>query len=126
MPRMGELEQKMWRERSEHADHVWREKGLTTHTPNKYGETSIFTHMDAYRGDQWGTIGMLNGLASHSHIVINAVFSTLNTMQAQLLARNPKVKLTPRAEQYAKNARPFRSYLNYLVKEAKLMRAWNA
>lgn len=126
MPRMTDLEQKMWRERSAHADHVWKEKGLTTHQPSRLGETSIFTHMDAYRGDQWKTIGTLSGLDPEAHVVINAVFSTLNTLQAQLLARNPRVKVRPRRGEFARQAPLFKGLLDYLIEEVKLMRAWNA
>lgn len=111
MPRMTDLEQKMWRERSAHADHVWKEKGLTTHQPSRLGETSIFTHMDAYRGDQWKTIGTLSGLDPEAHVVINAVFSTLNTLQAQLLARNPRVKVRPRRGEFARQAPLFKGLL---------------
>jgi hypothetical protein len=82
--------------------------------------------MDAYRGDQWRTIGLMNGMDPEAHLVVNAVFATLNTMQAQYLARNPKVQVFPRIQKYADAARPFSNLMNYLVQEAKLSRAWNA
>jgi hypothetical protein len=130
MPRMSELDFRRMRDQSAHADHIWKEKGLTTAQPGKYGETSLFTHMDAYRGDQWKTIGLLAGLADESHLVVNAVFSTLNTLQAQLLARNPAVRVKPRSRSQgpkrAMSAQAFQTLLNYLVQEAKLARAWNA
>lgn len=130
MPRMNERDYKRMRDESAHADAIWREKGLTTAHPSKWGETSLFTHMDAYRGDQWKTIGLLSGLPEESHIVINAVFATLNTMQAQYLARNPRVRVKPRSRsagpQRGISAQAFQTLLNYLIAEAKLSRAWNA
>lgn len=126
MPRMSDADKKRMRDESAHADHVWQEKGLTTHQPGTWNETSIFTHMDAYRGDQWRTIGLLRGVAFESHLVVNAMFSTLNTLQAQLLARNPRVKVWPRQFKWAQNAKSFKDLLNYLIEEAKLQRAWNA
>jgi len=124
MPRgMSDNERVRWRERSHHADHVWREKGLTGEQTGEYG--SITMLLDAYRGDQWKHTGWLNGIDPQSHLVINSMFAAANTMEAQLLARLPKVQAFGRTPETWTKAQPWEALLNWALKEMKLERAWN-
>src|SRR5512139_3050057 len=125
MPRgMSDKEITRWRERSAHADHVWKEKGLTGEATGELG--SITTLLDAYRGDQWKHTGWLNGIDSDAHLVINSIFAAANTMEAQLLARTPKVQVFGRTPETWTKAQPFEALLQWAMKEMKLHRAWNA
>ena len=125
MPRgMSDIEKRRWRERSHHADHVWREKGLSGDEVGQSG--SIVKLLDAYRGDQWKHIGWLNGVEMESHLVINSMFAAANTMEAQLLARLPRISVFGKTAATAATARSFEQLLNWGIVETKAERAWNA
>jgi len=124
MPRgMSDAERVRWRERSNHADHVWREKGLTGEQTGEIG--SIAMLLDAYRGDQWKHVGWINGIDYDNHLVINSMFAAANTMEAQLLARLPKVQAFGRTPEAAVKAASWEALLNWGETEMKLEREWN-
>jgi hypothetical protein len=121
---MSDTEKLRWRERSAHADHVWREKGLSGDEAGAVG--SIVRLLDAYRGDQWRHIGLLGGVDSDAHLVVNSMFSAANTMEAHLLARLPRVTVFGKTTAAAAKSRSFEHLMNWAITEVKAERAWNA
>src|SRR5574342_246 len=131
MPRgMSESEKKRWRDRSEHADWVWREKGLTGENASSSNVRNTVTNlamlMDAYRGNQWRHIGEMNGVAWDAHLVINSMFSAANTFEAQLLAQNPVAKVFGKNVGAIPKARNWKALLDWALGEIKFDRASNA
>lgn len=125
MPRgMTDNEKARWRERSAHADHIWREKGLTGESVSDIG--SIVRLLDAYRGDQWKHIGWLNGVLPDAHLVINSMFSAANTLEAQLLARMPRAAVFGKTAATAPKARSFEQGINWGLSEVRFKRQANA
>lgn len=131
MPRgMSETEKLKWRDRSEHADWVWREKGLTGEGPAnseiRNTSTNLAMLLDAYRGNQWKHIGELNGIDWQSHLVINSVFSAANTFEAQLLSQLPSSKVFGKNPASVPKARNWKAILDWGISEIKFERAANA
>lgn len=126
MPRrpkgMTDLERKRWNDRLDHAHNVWDEKGITGGTKS----ARMLQWLDAYRGEQWKYAPMISGVDPDAHMTINSVFSALNAMQAQHLARNPRVQAFPMKREEAATARVVEAVYNYYIGELKLRRQWNA
>jgi hypothetical protein len=119
MPRMSKEETRMWKERLEHVNWVWKEKGYTGE-----GERSIKKYMEAYVGEYpelqgWGNLRLQ---------VVNGVFSSVNAMISQLSARNPHVMVRPSHRtdiRRARGARINELVLNYFQYELRLKRQWD-
>lgn len=111
---------KTWEERLRFADRVWEKKGL------KGGEGSPQTAregMDAYRnmtgpGEGWGD------LDEDAVQRVPITFSAMNTMEAQLLARDPRINLYPRNQESAPSAAVIEELINYYIFELRMRRQW--
>lgn len=126
MPRakMSELELSEWRDRLEHANEVWREKGLIGDEPYSAGNESLQRILEYYRGVHWDyDWGRLD---EGERATVNSIFDTANTMLAQISARAPRVQLFPESEGAARFVRPAQELLNYYVKELDMKRQANA
>ena len=125
MPKeMSDNEKERWRERSAHADFVWQEKGLTGNSTSEIG--SILRLLDAYRGDQWKHIGVMNGVSWDNHLVINTMFTTANTLEAQLLAQLPSAQVFGKTPAAALKQKAWKALLDWAITEIKFDRAANA
>jgi hypothetical protein len=110
----------IWEERLRFADRVWEHKGL------KGGEgypQYAREGMDAYRNytspeDGWGD------LEADAIQRIPITFSSMNTMEAQLLARDPQMSLYPRTKEAAESAPIVETLINYYIYELRMRRQW--
>lgn len=118
---MNAAELARWRSKLDFAEAVWNKNGL-----GKEGDREkTLRYLDSYRGDQWKSIGYMNGLDVESHLVVNSIFSTMNVLQSQLMARNPKCNAFPKKQEAADSASMAESLINYYIDELKLRRQWN-
>lgn len=110
-----------WQDQLSFAESVWADNGLA-----KDGSgPSAMRFIEAYRGKQWPLIGYMNGIDADSHVVVNSIFSTVNTSLAQLMARSPKVNAFPKKTEAAASASQAEAVINYYIEELKLRRQWN-
>lgn len=116
MPRMSELELRLWRERLSHADRVWADHGYSRGTTE--GSRRAKTYLNAYRGVQWDF--PWGGLPEEELVTDNVVFEVVNTVLAQIYARHPVVDVMATNPQLRDNARRMERLVNHLVQSPKL------
>lgn len=116
---MRQAELAAWLRRFEHASAVWKAKGLT----GESAESSLLQGFELYRGSMaahwpeglWSEFGA-------ERVIANSVFDTVNTLDAQLNARAPRVLLFPQTPESGATARLAEAALNYYVRELDLVR----
>jgi hypothetical protein len=102
-----------WRSRLVHARRIWSRKGLV----GSEHPSDMRLALEMYRGNQWGHMGNIWGLDDHELVTVNKIFSTANTLQAQLSARNPQVSVFPRRPAGIPSAPKVTDLLNYDIEE---------
>jgi hypothetical protein len=118
---MSPTDFKRWRERLRHARDVWVDKGLIgTSRPSM-----LRLLLEFYRGNQWAHLGQLWGLTEQEMVTANKIFSTANTIQAQLSTRNPKTLVRARNPRGLLSAPNVQALLDYDIEEQDHMRQWN-
>jgi hypothetical protein len=119
--RMSVEDFRRWRSRLVHARRIWSRKGLV----GSEHPSDMRLALEMYRGNQWGHMGNIWGLDDHELVTVNKIFSTANTLQAQLSARNPQVSVFPRRPAGIPSAPKVTDLLNYDIEEQNMMRQWN-
>ena len=89
--RMSPEEFSMWRDRLDFSHEVWRDHGLHDDSTTRHG--SVRSFFQAYRGQMWEAVGLTSwGGFNRAELVVDPVyFEAINTLMAQLYARNPYV-----------------------------------
>lgn len=126
MARFGAARIAEWEDRFHFDDRVWESKGLGGGDMQR---VEGLDGVEAYRGntgpgDGWGSP---NGLDILEIERIPITFSAINTLEAQILARDPKFNLFPKdanATDAAETARVSEAVVNHFVGELKMRREW--
>lgn len=98
MARMTDTELKLWKDRLTAADRYWESEGLCG-SPEA-GVLAAQTVFDAYAGRQWGLLGW-GGLRPEELCTVNVLFSTMNSLIAQVSARNARPVVKPKGQTMA-------------------------
>ncbi len=112
---MSDLEFRMWDDRINHADEVWKDHGL-------HDDASPGIHfsrvLNAYRGNQW--TWTIPTLSPEEHITNNVMYEMVNLLLSDLFARNPQVDVVSESRDKVGNASRMERLLNFLMAADKL------
>lgn len=110
------------RERIRHASRVWEGKGLLKRQQNE--QSLLRWGLEMYRGNHWrGTgFGAWAGLSEHELQITNKVFSSANAIDADLTARNPKLRAVATSPHFAPHRSVATILYNYDFREQRMMR----
>ncbi len=111
---------KTWEDRLRFADRVWERKGLKG---GEGAEQTAREGMIAYRNKSDALSGW-GGLDEEAIQKVPITFSSMNTMEAQLLARDPQISLYPRTEAAAEAAPIVENIVNHFIVEQRMRRQW--
>lgn len=116
---LGPSEIEEWKMRLQHAHNQWRDAGYIPDSQNGSTESySMMRYLDAYRGDFPPSLA---GATEHAdQMVGNITFSIINTMVAQISARNPDPIVRPLAGSAADGEARRRAWLNERMIEAQI------
>jgi hypothetical protein len=112
---MSDKEFKLWRDRLAYVKQIYVRKGILG-TQYAY-DSSLRMMIDFYRGRQWHYIDDIEGLSDEFKFSVNRVFPVANGLEADIVARNPKVDLRPRTRESIPMADAVESLLAYDIDE---------
>lgn len=116
---MGPAELEEWKKRLQHAHNQWRDAGYIPDTLNGTTENySMMRYLDAYRGDFRPALE--GATESADQMAGNITFSIINSMVAQISARNPDPIIRPLAGAAADGEARRRAWLNERLVESTL------
>jgi len=118
--RMKTEEFSMWRDRLDFSHEIWRDHGL--HDDSSARQGSVRSFFQAYRGQMWQAVGLPNwGGFKASDLVVDPVyFEAINTLIAQLYARNPYVDVVSEDKNSQKRARNMERLTNHVLRKRAL------
>lgn len=101
---------------------MWEEKGITGRANRDSSMMRLLLEM--YRGNHWASAGMQGwgGLRSEELAITNKVYTTANSLESDLTARNPKILVRPLTEEYAPSRGAIEVVYNYDVREQNMIR----
>lgn len=113
--KMTKKEFKLWRDRLRYVKQVYIRKGIlgTQYTH----DSSLRRMIDFYRGRQWEYIEDIEGLSDEFKFSVNRVFPVANGLEADIVARNPRVDLRPRNKGGISMVDAVESLINYDIDE---------
>jgi hypothetical protein len=111
---------KTWEERLTFADRVWEAKGLKGGEGSpQYAKDAMMAYRNETLPDEnWGNLG------EDAVIRVPITFSSMNTMEAQLISREPQMSLFARNMESADAAPIVETLVNYYIYEQRMMRQW--
>jgi hypothetical protein len=87
--------------------------------PGGADEPKVWVLLDSYRGLQWGIDGW-GGIPADQCMVVNSIFSVINTEIAQLNARHPVVDVLATDQGISRNARVQEIVVNHLIRSHRI------
>jgi hypothetical protein len=113
--RMSATEFKLWRDRLGYVRQYYIRKGILGQQYTY--DSSLRRMIDFYRGRQWQHMEEIQGLDEAFQFSVNRVFPIANGLEADIVARNPRVELRPRNPEAIPMVDAVESLVNYDIDE---------
>ncbi len=120
--RMQSKELAEWRDKLRFGKEDWERRGYIG--TSSAASSSLQTLVEFYRGNMWGGLDWA-GLSSSDLMTVNKIFPIANSIDGDVAARRPELKLQGKSEHSAGLARPVQTLINNDFKEIGWKRQTN-